>query len=230
MKTRQILSALCLFFSLCCLPLTGIAQQDALPESRWTLGLEFGLPLILDCELCSERNTLSTTLGINATYRIRRWLGVNFNSSYYNMNLTKHEWFGSFGFHTSDAFLRTNAFNLSIGPQLLFRIGQGDLSLEARYGWVLNYTRMSGYDSKGGSFTNETSTLSSGTSAFRIAYTYWPKHRFGIQLGVETANNQFPDATVLLINQQYNEQFNTQLVSSRGFSQLNLIIGANYRF
>jgi len=229
MKTKKPHRPLCLLLLICCLSIAGNAQES-LPESRWTLGMDFGIPLSVECEKCDNRSTVSSTVGINASYRLVKWLSLNANTSYFRIDAIKHEWIGGFEFHASEAILQTDALSMSIGPQFLFRLGQGDLSMELRYGLVVNYTSMAGYDSKNGNFSSNTSNTSVGTSAFRIAYTYWPQHRFGIQFGLEAADNQFPDVFVPFFNQQYNESFNTRLVAARGFTQINLVLGAQYRF
>lgn len=225
MKTRKPYYQLALLL-LAWLTCFGAEAQEAPPQSRWTAGAEFGLPLITDCTTCDDHNTSAGVAGLNTSYRLARWLGFTFNTSFYQLESAYNQWSSEPQINNTQLKIRSRAMTLSVGPQLMLRVGQGDLSLEARYGLIINRIKTEGYDYLGGPTEAQSSLTRMGVNAVRIAYTYWPKSRFGIQLGIESSDNQFRSTFPILID----DEPIARGILSTGFTQLSLMLGTHYRF
>ncbi len=221
---------------------TTLFAQEKSPQSQWTVGLDMGFPLHADCNDCHVGNSVSSFLSGNANtqYRIFRWLGITGNLGYFrqqtysNISLWDNE--------NSSQIPSQRDYSLdfvtwSIGPQLLFRVWQGDLSFETRFGNAYEMANVDATTYDGKNFDIKYKTRSSRFTAVRFGYTYWPKPKFGVMLGVEftrVANGARLRTPSVPLEEAYPDE-DPAVISflaprSAGPDLVNIVLGFTYRF
>jgi hypothetical protein len=96
-------------------------------------------PVYIDCGNCQEESTTLTQAGLQTGFRLFRWLEIAAHANYYQVGSPAFSWATEalnqdLDFVYFDQQIR--GVNVTIGPRLLLRVWQGDLSLEARYGFL----------------------------------------------------------------------------------------------
>ena len=169
---------------------SSLFAQKTSPKNPWMIGVEAGVNIYIDCHACNEKESVTTMLASSAFthYRLKRWVGVSANFAHYRMHT-----YSSASLWDTESYLvpltqrdfRTNMLALSIGPQLLIRIGQGDLGFEVRYGRVYSTTRLNALTLEGQTYDIKYKSEFSDSESYKLRYTYWPKPRFGVNISLE---------------------------------------------
>jgi hypothetical protein len=216
------------------LSLTILSAQESPPLSPFTVGVEMAFPVYIDCGNCQEESTTLTQAGLQTGFRLFRWLEIAAHANYYQVGSPAFSWATEalnqdLDFVYFDQQIR--GVNVTIGPRLLLRVWQGDLSLEARYGFLWNRVSWNGTSISEEPYQASINVNRLGARAVRAAYTYWPKKRFGVRLGAEIASNQFfdrqdfPPFFVPVMGEQ------TVLVDApREMTNFSFVVGTIYRF
>jgi len=227
------------------------AGQDV-PESRLTVGVEFGRGLLLDCLVCDASNIVNLplqnsdpesyqVLGSHLNYRVNRGFGLTSNFSYGNLQAQSTRFLidnqGGEGFPIQRN-VSVRSFMLTVGPQLFLRIGQGDLGVELRAGLNMQNARLKANGFGGEEFDFKYKIRFKRCGALRLSYTYWPTDWFGVQFLTEffVGNTTFSDRYEPRI--PYSEshpELDQQVIQAigpqdDGVNTLNFGLGFTYRF
>lgn len=181
----------------CCLLLLALtswavsAQKTTI--SPLTVGFDIGFAL--NNSSSSFRTSTSTqVVQLRAGYRFKRWLGLGVSLGYTGIadmgdffikddvnffTNTGEPW-------TSSA--KTHQFPLVVGPELSMRIGQGDLSVAAQFGFIFHRSKAFLVNPTE-EYTLYYSPAIDNYNIFSIAYTYWPKEHFGINIGLQAQSS-----------------------------------------
>lgn len=171
-----------------------LAQRETGPKSRWSLGTSIGIPLFADCGSdCGEERSVHSAHSKNVFlhFRLLRWLGISGSLDHYRLqNYSSGNIWNEELNLTPQAQLdiRSNMFVASIGPQLLFRLGQGDLGLELLYGTGFNTMRLNALAIDGRSYDIKYQSISASSETIKLSYTYWPKPNFGLNFSVASTS------------------------------------------
>jgi len=127
------------------------------------------------------------TVQIRSSYRFTRWLGVSASLGYGNVSETGDYFLTSFGVDRVGVpwtFVRkTHRIPAVIGPELNLRIGQGDLSIAAQFGFIYNQSKTVLTNPSEDYVLRYRGTLDTYNS-LAFSYTYWPQQRFGVRIGL----------------------------------------------
>ena len=173
-----------------------LAAQEEAPASRWTVGAELGFSLkLLTADglasgVANERMAASYhVLGGQLNYRFRRWLGLTSQLGLGRYRTQSADIVRDYNQDEGYPVQRTvalDAWTVSIGPQLFFRIGQGDLGLAWRGGAALRTVRVGATSYYESDLRLRYHPKLSFFQAWRIGYTYWPRVNYGVTLALES--------------------------------------------
>lgn len=220
--------------------------QEQLPMSPWTIGVDIGINIYLECGECKEVISLNSafTSGFLLHYRLKKWfgltghLGYNRLQNYEMKTVVSNSFINDRPIYQRD--LKFNYVMLSAGPKFIVRIGQGDLGLETRMGLYTVSANMNIISPKGEPMEIDYKRRFSGFTSLKIDYTYWPKPNFGVSLGFEnltdrSSNSLFVDSfePKNSLSEIYPDANQEELVklspTSRGAFRINIVLGFTYR-
>lgn len=178
---------------LLCLTWNNEVQAQAKVElSPWTLGMEVATSLNTGYEYAHQafydRSTYGR-LGGSGSYRIFRWLKLRSSVQYHRIAVTDQFYDinglteQSYNYHLDQ---HTNMLSFSIGPAIMLRVGQGDLSFGFQYGGLLDFTRVRAVRNDGELLNIDYKPAITNLQQIELGYTYWPTRQLGIGLTVGT--------------------------------------------
>ncbi len=166
-------------------------RQEAFkpPQSPWTVGAQVGLSVVKDCWTCKDGNdSQMLSAGLDLNYRSARWIALTGEVSWARQDFYYYKFMYNNNDGTSlplQGHARMNWAGISFGPQLLLRLGQGDLHLDYLFGVAVRTANVEAVTATGNSYLIEYKPSIQRLNILRVGYTYWPKPKFGITLGVE---------------------------------------------
>jgi len=244
MPRMKYYSCILLLISLLLAPTVWAQQAD----SRWTLGAEIGVSVLHNSTVTgtlagNNKSWNSTQLAnLTADYRVFRWLALRIEGNFMRNNLRRA------GRVSDSEFIQayllnwtttTPYFGLAAGPQLLFRVGQGDLALDFLVGTGYRRSSVTG---TGGSTQPYEFKFQGGFDPYLklgLSYTYWPTKRFGINFGGEIGiipstterSRQIKNAEA--VEQRYPDTplqvFENMLYRADDTARIHLTLGVAYR-
>ncbi len=228
----------------CCFLFVGMMSQDLNAQTTTTSPLTVGFDVGF---VFNHNNNDSITMARNAhtlqlrsSYRFMRCLAVSASIGYGNVSEAGDYFFtrnGSARIGEPWTFVRkTHRIPAAIGPELNFRIGQGDLSIAAQFGFIYNQSKVFLANATDGYGLQYKSTLDTYNS-LAFSYTYWPQERFGVRIGIQFQDwlSSSYSSTELTANSQQNYPDLSSLVIARSRPSTNALelelfqIGLTYR-
>lgn len=240
MKTKLSLNKLYFCFLLCTF-FNGLGAQNLAPSSRWTVGADLGFNLQTICSNCKEYNSNQTFSNINLAYRLNRWFELNSNINFYSLEYSSYSSIDNSIYQPrfpTYSNIDINTYAATMGPTFLFRINQGDLAFSIQAGIYYKNVNAENYGAFNQHYKLKYKPVYGFHDVARIMYTYWPRPRFGIKLGLEmmtilsTPDNVFElqsSQNVSGIEDSWQIDQYVSPLSSDPF-RINLIVGGCYRF
>jgi hypothetical protein len=206
----------------CCFLFTGMVNQALNAQETTPSPLTVGF----DVGFVFNHNTDSITTAVNAhtiqvrsSYRFTRWLGASASLGYGNVSETGDFFLTSFGVDRVGvpwtSVRKTHRIPVAIGPEINLRIGQGDLSIAAQFGFIYNQSKTVLSNPSENYVLPYRGTLDTYNN-LAFSYTYWPQKRFGVRIGVQfqdwrsatyspteldaSSQQQYPDLQESIIN------------------------------
>lgn len=163
-------------------------QQNEL--SRWTVGAEITTVINAGEDTLRQRLDDRITygrLGTNVGYRLHKLISLNGQVQYHRRSITDQVLdrnsprVGSFTYHHHQA---TNMFSVSVGPELMLRIAQGDLRVFLNYGLAANFSKVRAVRHDGPVFNIKYKPAIISLLQYGIGYTHWSTQRIGVSASV----------------------------------------------
>jgi hypothetical protein len=166
----------------------GSLPLQAQHNRPWTVGAETSL-LGGHLSAGSAYTTHFNSKAINVNYRLFRWLSLRSQTAWTNVHrydsrsisriYENEEQMGT------PAHTTANVLALSVGVELAYRVGGGDLAWSTRYGANVQWVNTAVGWSNGEVFHVGFKPTIHQLVATRLDYTYWVHPDFGIVLGIE---------------------------------------------
>lgn len=175
----------------CCFLFMGMMSQALNAQEKATSPLTVGFDV--GFVFTYSPDTLQTaidahTIQARSSYRFTRWLGVSASLGYANISETGDFFLATDGFSRIGTpwttVAKTHRIPAVVGPELNFRIGQGDLSIAAQFGFIYNKSKVFMASPTANYMLRYKPTLDTYNS-LSFSYTYWPQERFGVRIGVQ---------------------------------------------
>jgi len=228
--------------------LKGYSQEASL--SRWVIGLEAGYNFRVSCPNCPyfrhTHRSDAVPLGVNASYRLFRWLSLQGSFSYQTIRYSQFELSG-FGIYGSsglgvevyDLQFRLPTLTMMAGPRIQVRVGEGDLGLEFRTGLLAHTQSVMMKDSYGGKYSLDYNWVFTRAEAWRLSYLFWPTSRLALSANFEALFNirgKYPEMDARSAGMVPNRPSLQRLLfpesdffGYESFHFSNLLIGIHYR-
>lgn len=229
-----------------------LTAQETTTENKWMVGANIGIKLFLDCGGdCFDHRSVAAMQSKSAFvhFRVLQWLGLTAGVDHFRLqNYTTNSLWSPRNNNLipfAQVDVKSNMFYASIGPQFLFRLGQGDLGLEARLGIGFNAMRLDALSIVGDDYAIKYKSIRSNIRTLQLSYVYWPKPQLGVSISVASTSTDdatFDPVTTSIRSLEIKtpiEEVNPEIdpvvlsllsLSPTGAFIVNLSLGLTYRF
>lgn len=178
-----------------------LQAQENTNLSPWTIGLEIATGQHLTSDslnvLWDDFSTYGR-LGAEGGYRFTRWLAISGQMQFHRSAITDQIIsFSSFNSGNSSYHHHQtqNLLSLSIGPELMLRVGQGDFRLFFNYGLAANFSKVRAVRQDGTVFIVNYKPAVVAIQQAGFGYTYWPTPKLGVSASLSWQNTELGNRT-----------------------------------